>query len=299
MLEASVILPTYNRAFILRKCLSCLLDQNIDDYEIIVIDDASSDETPSLISEIRDPRIKSIRLDKQAGPYVARNAGIENARGRLLIFVDSDVLVHHAFVRDHVSIHKSNKRVWLQGMVHHVRALHQAKFRLYYPNAFCIGTLITQNVSVAKKWVDEVGGFEEFGSLIGFKDVDLGLRLKKIGLRPIHAFFRCKAYHVDGPPESKNLKEFFSKHYDRGKSAYFFRERHGNESRKFAHTEKALRISRVFQTDRWVDRGMSFLGSSRDSPILPIFPFVRMLMKYHYRAKGIMQAQEEQGLKSK
>ncbi|MCK4307321.1 lipid-A-disaccharide synthase-related protein [candidate division WOR-3 bacterium] len=295
VLKASVIIPTYNRAYILKHCLSYLLNQTTQGYEIIVIDDASQDETAKLISrfQIPDSRLRYIRLEKQVGPYVARNIGIEQAKGELIIFLDSDVLVHPNFVLDHIRIHKSNKKIWVQGMVHHIRNLNQVNFKLYYPNALCIGTFITQNASVRKKWFLEIGGFEEFGSKIGYKDVDLGIRLKKIGLNPVHPLFRCKAYHIDGPSKKENLQEFFNKHQKRGKSAYFLIKRHGKLGKKFAHTKKALLISRFFQTDRWVERGLRFLESSRDSPVLPLFPICKMLMKYHYRAQGILEARSE------
>ena len=296
MLKASIIIPTYNRAYILKHCLSHLLNQTTQDYEIIVIDDASKDETAELISrfQIPDSRLKYIRLEKQVGPYVARNIGIEQAKSELIIFLDSDVLVHPNFVLDHIRIHKSNKKIWVQGMVHHIRFPNQVNFKFYYPNALCIGTFITQNASVRKKWFLEIGGFDEFGSKIGYKDVDLGIRLReKIGLKPVHPLFRCKAYHIDGPPQAENLQEFFNKHQKRGKSAYFLIKRHGKLGKKFAHTKKALLISRFFQTDRWVERGLRFLESSRDSPVLPLFPICKMLMKYHYRAKGVLEARSE------
>ena len=53
MLKASVIIPTYNRAYILKHCLSYLLNQTTNDYEIIVIDDASQDETPEQVSSLK------------------------------------------------------------------------------------------------------------------------------------------------------------------------------------------------------------------------------------------------------
>ncbi len=296
MLKASVILPTYNRAYILKDCLSYLLNQTTNDYEIIVIDDASQDETSEVVSgfQIPDSKLKYIRLEKQSGPYVARNIGVEQTNSELIIFLDSDVLVHPDFVLDHIKIHRNNEKIWIQGMVNHIRFPNQVNFKFYYPSALCIGTFITQNASVQKKWFLEIGGFEDFGSKMGYKDVDLGIRFQKIGLNPVHPLFRCKAYHIDGPPRMENLQEFFDKCQERGKSAYFLIKRHGKLGKKFAHTTKAIRISRFFQTDRWIDNGLKFLESSRDSPILPLFPICRMLMKYHYRSKGILEAQKSE-----
>ena len=311
--KASVILPTHNRAYVLKYCLEHILNQDCDSYEVICVNDASEDETPELSSRFKaqNPKFKYIRLNERKGPYVARNIGIQEAKGELIIFIDSDVIVHPSFISDHILLHqnKKNEKIWVQGMVHHTRSLkrfsakggsatRQACFgrKFYYPTALCIGTFITQNVSVLKKYLVEVGGFDTFGSLMGFKDVDMGLRLRQIGLHPVHAILKCKAYHIDGPSTQLNLSEFFSKQELQGKSAYFFRERYGEVGKKFAHTEKALRISHIFKTNKWAeDRGVKFLRTSNDSPILPLYPLIRMLVKYHYRAKGILEVQSSKG----
>lgn len=297
-LKASVIIPTSNRAHILKDCLTYLSRQTTKDYEIIVIDDASQDETPLLISafSIQHSALRYIRLNKRVGPYVARNIGIKEARGEVIIFLDSDVIVHTRFVQDHIQIHDRKANIYVQGMVKHIRSIRQVNFRFYYPNALCIGTFITQNVSVRKEWIDRVGGFEAFGSKIGYKDVDMGLRLRQIGIRGVHAILRCKAYHIDGNPANSNLQEYFLKHQERGLNAVFFLDRHGKLGERFAHPRKAIYIAKLFQTDRWAEKGIKFLISTRDSPILPLFPICKALIKYHYRAKGALEAQSKKAL---
>lgn len=301
-IKATIIIPTRNRGYVLKYCLENILNQSCDSYEVIVVDDASEDETPEINATCKmlNANFRYIRLNERKGPYVARNIGVEEAKGEVIIFIDSDVIVHPKFVSQHTSIHekRKNEKIWVQGMVHHTRRLEGletgASFRGHYPNALCIDNFITQNVSVPKKYLVEVGGFDTFGSLIGYKDVAMGIKLRRIGLHPVNAIISCKAYHIDGPSTQLNLNEFFSKQELRGKSAYFFREQYGEEGKKFAHTEKALFISRFFRTDKWAeDRGVRFLDNSQDSPILPLFPFIRMLVKYHYRAKGILEVQSE------
>ncbi|XUJ34936.1 glycosyltransferase family 2 protein [Bradyrhizobium japonicum] len=68
--------------------------QTFDDWELLIADDCSTDRTPKIIAEIgeRDPRVKLIRLPKNGGPALARQAAIDEAKGRYLAFLDSDDL---------------------------------------------------------------------------------------------------------------------------------------------------------------------------------------------------------------
>ncbi|HSW11402.1 MAG TPA: glycosyltransferase family 2 protein [Solimonas sp.] len=86
----SVILPTYNRAHCLRRCILSVLGQTYRDFELLVIDDASTDDTAGLMKEFDDPRIRYHRFDTNQRQCRARNWGIQNARGRYIAFQDSD-----------------------------------------------------------------------------------------------------------------------------------------------------------------------------------------------------------------
>ena len=86
----SVILPTYNRAAVLRRAIASVLSQPSMPLEVIVVDDASTDDTPQVLSELSDPRLCSLRLPTRQGAAAARNAGIRLSRGEWLAFLDSD-----------------------------------------------------------------------------------------------------------------------------------------------------------------------------------------------------------------
>ncbi|HEX5132126.1 MAG TPA: glycosyltransferase family 2 protein [Candidatus Krumholzibacteria bacterium] len=88
--QISVVLPTHNRARLLPRAIASVLAQTFGDLELIVVDDASTDETPSLVAGLRDPRVRPLRLERQAGASAARNAGIDAARAPLIAFMDSD-----------------------------------------------------------------------------------------------------------------------------------------------------------------------------------------------------------------
>jgi glycosyltransferase involved in cell wall biosynthesis len=97
--KISVILPCYNVEPYIGKCLDSLLAQTLSDIEIICVDDKSTDDTVSVVSEYmsRDKRIKLISQPKNMGAGVARNTGRDMARGKYVSFIDPDDWVDENF----------------------------------------------------------------------------------------------------------------------------------------------------------------------------------------------------------
>lgn len=88
--RCSVILPTYNRAKTLPKAVASVLAQDEPDFELIIVDDASTDQTAAWLATLDDPRIRVARSERNQGPSAARNTGIELARAPAIAFLDSD-----------------------------------------------------------------------------------------------------------------------------------------------------------------------------------------------------------------
>jgi len=88
----SVIIPTYNRAHLIGRAIQSVLNQTFQDFEIIIIDDSSTDNTDDIIKEFqkKDERIKYIKHNKNKGGSAARNTGIKIAKGEYIAFLDSD-----------------------------------------------------------------------------------------------------------------------------------------------------------------------------------------------------------------
>jgi glycosyltransferase involved in cell wall biosynthesis len=86
----SVVLPTYNRAGTLARAIDSVLEQDFRDLELIVIDDASTDDTRERVAACADPRLRLLMLARNAGASAARNRGVAAARGALIAFQDSD-----------------------------------------------------------------------------------------------------------------------------------------------------------------------------------------------------------------
>ena len=88
--RVSAIITTHNRATLLPRAVDSVLAQTYSNYEIVIVDDGSSDNTQEIIAGFRDPRIRSIRRDQGGGASTARNTGIRMARGEYIAFLDDD-----------------------------------------------------------------------------------------------------------------------------------------------------------------------------------------------------------------
>jgi hypothetical protein len=86
----SIVIPTYNRSGLLREALATVFAQEYRDFEVLVIDDGSTDDTPAVLAEYGQ-RVRALRQENQ-GQGVARNLGIQHAAGEYVVFLDSDDL---------------------------------------------------------------------------------------------------------------------------------------------------------------------------------------------------------------
>lgn len=89
-ITVSIIIPTYNRAHLLPRAICSVLKQSFHDWELIIVDDGSTDDTEEVVRDFSDPRVRYIRHDTNRGAPAARNTGIRAARGRYIAFLDSD-----------------------------------------------------------------------------------------------------------------------------------------------------------------------------------------------------------------
>ena len=92
MIYFSIIIPTYNRQDQIKECITSVLNQNFDNFEIIIIDDNSTDKTLDICKNIKkkDNRIKILNNKKNLGVGETRNKGLLKAKGKYVLFIDSD-----------------------------------------------------------------------------------------------------------------------------------------------------------------------------------------------------------------
>ncbi|MCX5701520.1 MAG: glycosyltransferase family 2 protein [Candidatus Omnitrophica bacterium] len=86
----TVVIPTFNRSELLRRAVESCIKQNYRELEIIIVDDASCDNTQEVVNSFGDPRIRYIRHERNSGLSAARNTGIRNANGEFIAFLDDD-----------------------------------------------------------------------------------------------------------------------------------------------------------------------------------------------------------------
>jgi glycosyltransferase involved in cell wall biosynthesis len=102
-MKVSVLIPTYNRAYIVREALESALRQTYANFEIVVVDDGSNDNTRELVAGFANEKIRYFRHAQNRGYSAACNTAIRNATGDVLGFLDSDDLWHPDYLHRHVS----------------------------------------------------------------------------------------------------------------------------------------------------------------------------------------------------
>jgi glycosyltransferase involved in cell wall biosynthesis len=90
MPQVSVVIPTYNRAEFLRSAIASVLNQTYQDFEIIVVDDGSKDNTEDVVCHFNNRKIRYVRHETNKGVTVARNTGVLNSKGAIIAFLDDD-----------------------------------------------------------------------------------------------------------------------------------------------------------------------------------------------------------------
>lgn len=169
----SVIIPAYNAALYINKSINSVLDQTVDDFEIVVVDDGSTDETREIVKIIEDERIHYI-YQPNGGVSSARNTGIRNARGEYICFLDADDLwkPNHLEVMSHLIGKYPDADVFLTGyeiLLHDghsiIKVCPSVESDLQIDNMFAhifkYGYFIhTNSISCKKSTFDAVGLFE-------------------------------------------------------------------------------------------------------------------------------------------
>jgi len=107
----SIITPLYNGENYIKDTIESVISQSFENWEIIIIDDCSSDQGPEIVEKYagKDSRIKLIKLQKNSGGAVARNLGIKEAKGKYIAFLDSDDLWHPQKLEKQVEFMEGNK----------------------------------------------------------------------------------------------------------------------------------------------------------------------------------------------
>jgi glycosyltransferase involved in cell wall biosynthesis len=189
-MRISIIVPAYNNPRDLRECLSALTAASYPGSEIIVVDDASTDDTPAVAARMG---ARVLRLAKNSGPAAARNYGARHARGDILLFVDADVVVAPGAVSHVVKVFEErpdlaavfgsyDARPQAEGVVSRYRnLLHHFVHQHGNPEA---STFWAGCGAIRRSVFETVGGFDEKRfPQPSIEDIELGHRLRLAGHR--------------------------------------------------------------------------------------------------------------------
>jgi len=185
--KVSVILPTYNRAYIIEKSIQSVLNQTYQDFEIIVIDDGSIDNTEEIIKELqeKDNRIRYLRLNINKGASHARNEGIKIAQGEYITFQDSDAEWMPEKLEKQIKAIENNLKIIYTGLwrieggnKYYIPDKYISQKEGYiYKKLLKGGFVDTVSLMVNKECFKKVGVFDE--KLPLHEDWDLAIRLSK------------------------------------------------------------------------------------------------------------------------
>ncbi len=184
MATISVIIPTYNRAGFLKEAIDSVRGQDYPDFELIVVDDGSTDATPDLL-EAYGPAIRVVR-QANAGVSAARNAGIGRAGGDLIAFLDSDDLwlpgklaTQAAFFAGHPeSVICQTEELWVRrGRRVNPGKRHRKRAGWIFTPSLSLCLVSPSAVMIRRSLFDEVGLFDE--DLPACEDYDLWLRISR------------------------------------------------------------------------------------------------------------------------
>ena len=232
----SVVIPTYNRKPILIKCLQALenqqLDKLIEGYEVILVDDGSTDRTLEWLAENKTqfPHLRTFSQVHQ-GPAAARNLGVQQAKGDTIIFIDSDLVVTEKFLQAHANalakgVEKiGSDRLFTYGWVINTSNFDHPTAEPYKITDFSAAYFATGNVAISRQWLEEVGLFDTQFQLYGWEDLELGVRLKKLGLKLI----KCPeavGYHWHPPFNLEQIPKMIEREIERGKMGVVFYQKH-------------------------------------------------------------------------
>lgn len=194
--KVSIVIPTYNRYPFLLKTISSLKMQTFKDFEVVVSDDGSSDETAK-VQEHKFPFVVKYVRQQNQGRSAARNHGVSVAEGDIIVFIDDHIILDHRFIEEHYQFHQKYAGEGVEvvrGRVGYIKdetdlpakALKHIEFKDYkapFNENSPFYTFITNNISVTKKVFRLVGGFDTDFKEYGFQDQELGYRIRLRGFK--------------------------------------------------------------------------------------------------------------------
>ncbi len=272
----SIVIPTYNRLPILKKCLYALENQilidEIDDYEIVLVDDGSTDATCDWIKSNNKylPHIKFFE-QSHGGPAKGRNLGVYKSKGDLIVFIDSDLVVNKYFLATHVKcLYKAWKKLGHRRCFTYGSVINTSNFEKPNSEPFKFQDLswayfATGNVAIDKKILEKSGLFDTSFQLYGWEDLELGERLRNMGVKLIKCP-KAIGYHWHPALSLDQIPDLIRIEKERAKMGLVFYRKH-----------PTLRVKFIIQytfVHRCLWETVTFFGIINIKTIRPLLAFL-------------------------
>ncbi|MDI3281513.1 MAG: glycosyltransferase family A protein [Bacillota bacterium] len=298
LLDASVVIPTYNRRVILEKALQALFAQDYpaDRYEVIVVDDGSTDGTEEMIRSLKPSCSFTYQQVERGGPGRARNIGIRLARGRYIIFIDSDIVVEPGFISSHLEAHRrAGENAIVHGQVIYTDNLENPTSAQWKLADISRAFFATTNASLAREKLIQAGLFDEEFKEYGWEDLELGLRLRKLGLRAVQCS-SCRGYHYKSRVRVEALPALRQLERERGHTAVLFNRKHPTAEVRLMtlYHPFFFGLERVLSLGGWPDRPgtVHLLRRLEERGWEWPLRFLIRLIRYHAYFEGMREASE-------
>lgn len=209
-MQISVVIPTHNRSKILKECLQALFKQDLEDkdYEVIVVDDGSRDNTGVIVRQLKRTH-KNLHYYKQEnkGQGIARNNGVSHSKGNIVLFIGDDIVATPGFLSGHLRLHlrHSGENEAVLGFTAWHPKLTPTPYMQWVTNGSSIlgkfgghqfayeklkdkkeadyNFFYTSNISLKRSLVERFP-FDPLFSGYGWEDIELGYRMhKRVGLK--------------------------------------------------------------------------------------------------------------------
>lgn len=174
--KCSIVVCTFNRLDYLKKCLASLLELDFPEYEIIIVNDGSTDGTKYFLDSLNNKKIKIVHRECNQGPSEARNTGIKNARHDIIAFTDDDCAVDRNWLTELIKGFTSEQIGFVIGQVFYI----SKNYKGYFPERL-VSNLYARwpmgcNIAYHKNVFKTCGNFDTFYSKYTNEDSEMAIR---------------------------------------------------------------------------------------------------------------------------
>lgn len=262
----------------MQKCLAALSQQALTSphtYEVIVVDDGSTDDT---VAWLHTQSLLDLRYYCQShqGPAAARNLGLQMAQGDTIVFIDSDLVVIDSFLQSHAeALESAQQRLGHHRLFTYGRVIQTCNFAdptstPYKLSDYSAAYFATGNVAIARRWLEEAGGFDPSFQQYGWEDLELGVRLQQLNLQLVKAP-KAVGYHWHPPFRLDQLPQLIEQERQRGRMGAKFYLKHPT-----LHVKMMVQLT-IWHRLLW--RLLTINGQLNERSLTPLLQF---LIHHHH-----------------